>query len=260
MVVAAEINGTPVTMIVDTGAQWTAVTPQAAKRLNLPPDARHGGLHRGVATFSSNINVVVDRFKIGGIDIAGRSLAVVPLPPGIAESPRFAGLLGGDFLYRYDLDIDLQGRTLTLYRNGGCAVGVPPWGLPVVSLPLVKSGANRLITPVSVDGHPFHAIIDTGATASLITRPNALRAGVSSEALDRDPEIASAGLGTTQFMTRRHAFDALQVGPDRFPRPVLLVSGALLGGGDMLLGLDYLGRRRVWISYALRRMFVAAPP
>jgi len=257
MVVAAEINGSPVTMIVDTGAQWTAITPQAVKRLQLAPDSWHGGLHRGVATFSSNINAVARSFKIGGMEIADRSLSVVPLPPGFADSPQFAGLLGADFLYRFDLDIDLAHRTLTLYRNDGCRSGVPPWGVPVVALPLVKSMANRLTTAVTIDGHPFHAILDTGATASLISRPNALRAGVSAATLDQEPALPSHGLGTKDFMTRRHVFAEMQVGQERYKQVNLLVSGAMLGGGDMLLGLDYFGSRRVWLSYALRQMFVA---
>jgi predicted aspartyl protease len=259
MLVAAEINGSPVTMIVDTAAQWTSITPETVKRLNLPPDPWHGGLHSGVATFSSNVNAVTRSFKIGGVEIDGRSLSVVPLPPGIADLPQFAGLLGADFLYRFDLDLDLPHRALTLYRNDGCRVGIPPWGGPVLALPLVKSATNRLTTAVTIDGHPFHAILDTGATASLISRPNALRAGVSAEMLDQDPALPSHGLGTRDFMTRRHVFGVMQVGPERFDRVSLLVSGAMLGGGDMLLGLDYLGRRRVWLSYALRQMFVAAP-
>ena len=259
MLVAAEINGSPVTMIVDTGAQWTAITPQTVKRLELSPDPTHGGLHRGVASFSNSINAIARSFALGGMRLEDRSLSVAPLALAIEVSPPFAGLLGADFLYQFDLDIDLRHRRLTLYRTGGCRSGVPPWGGASTAVPLVKSATNRLNLAASVDGRPFRAILDTGATTSLITRPNALRAGVSAEMLERDPQISSHGLGTEAFMTRRHVFGEVQIGPEHLKDVAMAVGGTLLGGGDMLLGLDYLARHRVWVSYAMRQMFIAAP-
>jgi predicted aspartyl protease len=261
MRVTPAINGTPVTMIIDTGAQWTSLTPAAVRRLHLPRDAWHGGPHRGVATFSSNINAIVRRFELGDITLENRSLAVVPLSFAAVTAPPLAGLLGADFLYRFDLDIDLPHRALTLYRNGGCRAGVPGWGGPVMAIPLVKSATNQLTLTAIVDGHPFHAIIDTGATRSLITRPNALRAGVTAEALERDPVILTHGLGSGEVVMRRHVFGELQIGTEHFRHVALIVGGKALGRGntDMLLGLDFFAGRRVWLSYALRAMFVAAP-
>ena len=160
----AEINDAAVTMIVDTGTQWTAITPETVKRLGLPPDPWNGGLHRGVATFSSSVNAVTRTFRIGGITLEGRSLSVVPLVTGSKVSPPVAGLLGADFLFAFDLDIDLPLRRLTLYPARGCLTRTPPWDIAVAALPLVKSATNRLTLAASVDGHPFRAILDTGAT------------------------------------------------------------------------------------------------
>jgi predicted aspartyl protease len=260
MLVAAEIDGAPVTMIVDTGAQWTAITPQTVKRLKLPADPWNGGLHRGVGSFSNSVNAIAGSFRIGGMAFENRSLSVAPFYLGAEVSPPFAGLLGADFLYRFDLDIDFPHRMLTLYHNHGCRAGVPPWGgVRIVAIPLVKSATNRLNLAASVDGHPFRAILDTGATKTLITRPNALRTGVTPEMLDRDPAFRSRVVGNEAVMLRRHVFGDVQIGPERLKRRALAVGGTMLGGGDMLLGLDYLGSRRVWVSYALRQMFVAAP-
>ena len=259
LLVAAEINGSPVAMIVDTGAQWTTITPDTVKRLELPPDRWNGGLHRGIGSFSNNVNAIAKSFKIGGMAFENRSLSVAPLAVSGKTSPPFAGLLGADFLYRFDLDIDLPHHTLTLYRNGGCRAGVPPWGGTTMATPLVKSATNRLNLAVSVDGHPFRAILDTGSSISLITRPNALRAGMTAEMLERDPVLPGHGLGTEAVMMRAHVFDEVQIGPERLKRLTMVVGGTLLGGGDMLLGLDYLETHRVWVSYALRQLFVAVP-
>jgi predicted aspartyl protease len=256
MLVAARINGSPVTLIADTGAPWTAITPETVERLDLPRDSRHGGLHRGVEGFGNNINAVVGKFEIGGMVLEGRSVSVAPLSIRASISPPLAGLLGADFLYRFDLDINLQRRTLTLYRNDGCRVGVPTWR-PAAAIPLVKSATNRLNLAASVNGHPFRAILDTGASISLITRPNALRAGVTTAQLERDLPLPSGGVGTKEFITQRHVFDEVQIGPERLRNVALAVGGRTLGGGDLLLGLDYFGTRRVWVSYRLRQMFIA---
>jgi predicted aspartyl protease len=128
-----------------------------------------------------------------------------------------------------------------------------------VAIPLVKSATNRLNLAASVDGHPFRAILDTGASMSLITRPNALRAGVTVQMLEQDSAVPSHGLGTEAVMMRRHIFGEVQIGSERLKQTAMLVGGTLLGGGDMLLGLDYLGSRRVWLSYAMRQLFIADP-
>lgn len=261
MLVRPVINGTPVTMVVDTGAQWTSLTLEAVKRLHLPPDTWHGGLHQGVATFSSHVNAIVRSFELGGMTLRNRSLSVVPLSLGAAISPPFAGSLGADFLYRFDLEIDLPHRSLTLYRNARCRLGVPAWGASVMAVPLVKSATNQLTATVTVDGHPFHAIIDTGAVHSLITRPNALRAGVTAKALAGDPVIVIHGLGNEDIRMRRHVFGEVQIGNRHFRNVALIVGGSALGRGNtgMLLGLDFFAGRRVWLSYPLRAMFVAPP-
>src|SRR5262249_26586082 len=151
----------------------------------------HGGMHRGVTSFSNSVNAIVHSFKVGGMALENRSLAIIPFSFAAEVRPPVAGLLGADFLFRFDLEIDLPQRKLTLYRNPGGADGVPPCDGAAMAIPLVKSATNRLNLAVSVDGHPFRAIIDTGANASLITRPNALRAGVTAEALERDTAIES---------------------------------------------------------------------
>jgi gag-polyprotein putative aspartyl protease len=127
-----------------------------------------------------------------------------------------------------------------------------------MALPLAIPAINRLTVAASVDLYPLRAILDTGATASLITRPNALRAGVTAAMLEEDPLVAGSGIGTARFAMRRHVFGEMQVGLQHFRPAPLVVGGTNLGGAGMLLGLDYLGSRRVWVSYRLRRLFIAA--
>jgi hypothetical protein len=57
---------------------------------------------------------------------------------------------------------------------------------------------------------------------------------------------------------RRHRFGSLQVGPQRIQSPSFWVGPVRLTPiADMILGADFLARRRVWISFASQQVFVA---
>jgi hypothetical protein len=57
---------------------------------------------------------------------------------------------------------------------------------------------------------------------------------------------------------RLHRFAELRIGPDVSRDPRLWVASAhVVPIVDMLLGVDWLRSRRVWLSYATRQFFVA---
>jgi hypothetical protein len=57
---------------------------------------------------------------------------------------------------------------------------------------------------------------------------------------------------------RRHGFAELRVGADIARDPTLWVASVrVVPIVDMLLGADWLGSRRVWLSFATKQMFIA---
>jgi len=56
-----------------------------------------------------------------------------------------------------------------------------------------------------------------------------------------------------------HRFDALSVGEERIGSPKIGIDENKLESTEMLLGLDYLRGRKVWISYRTGQMFVQRP-
>ena len=55
---------------------------------------------------------------------------------------------------------------------------------------------------------------------------------------------------------RVHRFDSLTVGGQRLAGAQIGVGDSQLRAPDMMLGLDYLRSRRVWVSYRTSRIFV----
>jgi hypothetical protein len=85
--------------------------------------------------------------------------------------------------------------------------------------------------------------------------------GLTPDVLARDPEGSVHGVGRFAVVTRRHRFGTLQVGAERIADPAIWAAPVhILPIIDMLLGEDWLGRHRVWLSYATSRVFVLQQP
>jgi hypothetical protein len=113
LLVQAQINDQPATLVFDTGADETVLTPDAAKRLGLhwtrmPASKIHGiGGERRVATYRS------DSIKFGTLHGDSWRFLVADVEGGTVKLP-VDGYLGADILRRYDVDIDLVGGRVTL--------------------------------------------------------------------------------------------------------------------------------------------------
>jgi Aspartyl protease len=105
------------------------------------------------------------------------SVTVGPLPVNAIGGRPVAGLLGRDFLSPFDLDLDLSAHRITLYDVRGCDAGFLPWTTPYAAIPASMPMGAALVVQVLVDGRPLRALIDTGASASLITAPGMFRLG-----------------------------------------------------------------------------------
>ena len=114
--------------------------------------------------------------------------------------------------------------------------------------------------PVTLDGTKLRALLDTGASASLLAAPGMFRVGLRQGSLAGDPVDQVSGLGPHIVTMYRHTFRVVRVGGQTIDAPVIWVAPIRLTPiVDMLLGADWLSRQPVWISYATRQVFVAAP-
>src|SRR5262249_20295043 len=153
--------------------------------------------------------------------IADTSVTVGPLPVSEVAGRPVAGLLGRDFLSPFDLDLDLPHHRLTLYDVHECTSGFLPWTLPYAALPASTPVGAALVVPAMVDGRPLRALVDTGASASLVTAPGMFRLGLTPGLLAHDPAGNGRGIGPRPVPMYRHRFSELRVGPEVTHHPVL---------------------------------------
>jgi hypothetical protein len=106
---AARVNGVPLTLMVDTGADRTVISPAALGRAGLATDSGRPVHIMGVTGGATAREVVVPRLDLAGVQVG--PLAVIAHDVGVGEVD---GLLGRDVLDRFTLTVDAASGQATL--------------------------------------------------------------------------------------------------------------------------------------------------
>jgi hypothetical protein len=102
----------PVTLVLDTGADRTLVSPAALARLGIPTQSAGETLVRGVSGEGRGDIVWVTSLEVG--QAASGPIPIVAYDPNLQYAD---GLLGRDFLDRFKVTIDAQQGVVTLAPN-----------------------------------------------------------------------------------------------------------------------------------------------
>jgi len=254
--VRGTVNGVPVLFIVDTGATFSLLAPGMVEMLHLR-DLHATMPLQGVGGTIMAEAVQADRVGLGSgiakdvLFLTGERGFGATLPGG----PPIAGLFGGDFLSHYDLLLNLPHRMMALYSTSrACETPHPNWPMPYYKVPISYARNNStavLVTP-ALNGHSIELQLDTGASVTLVTREQALAAGVTAAALAADPKGHVRGIGRERTETAMHRFDSFALGDLAYAQPRLEVADVLHG----LLGENFLRHHRIWIPHAYHWMLV----
>jgi predicted aspartyl protease len=160
------VDDTQVMLTVDTGAIHTAISSRLADTL---------GLDRNLSSQSEAM--------VGGVAIAqmayAHSLKMGPMATGrvgVMVAPSQAlnadtdGLFGPDVMDNYDVEIDYAHGRFALFSQDHCPGQVVYWTHePYARVPMHVDESAHISVPVTLDGKPVTAFIDTGAERSIMT-------------------------------------------------------------------------------------------
>lgn len=151
------INGRgPFRLVLDTGANRTAVIPSLASRIGTPIGTNTVKLLG--ATGSSIVPMIrVDSIEIGDLWLGDRNVAIVPDVFGGAE-----GVLGADGLSDKRVHIDFKNDQISILRSSG-RVRAPGF----TRVPVKLRHGHLLMFDMKLGGVRTRAMLDTGAQATI---------------------------------------------------------------------------------------------
>src|SRR5215469_12268160 len=104
LLVGVQVNGTPTTFILDTGAERTLMGEDVVRRLGIARDSWVASTVLGIGGYQERPNALPRSLQLGGVALRRHtiledtSVTVGPLPVTVIAGHPIAGLLGRDFL------------------------------------------------------------------------------------------------------------------------------------------------------------------
>ena len=235
ILVPVTLNGAKATFMLDTGGSVSQVTPSLARALKLAVSqspVKLMDMYGYASTEEASVTFGLGRLqdKTAELHIATRDFD---------KNDNFDGILAGDYMGAYDIELDLAGGKLNYFSPDHCAARVIYWpAAAIAAVPMLFRDGHMRVT-ANINGKDVRAIIDTGAPLSSIKGAEAKRL------FDVDENTAGnidAGTvdGKKQFI---HIFDTLGLDGIAMGKPRNLVMPDLVGRHDV--NNDYVTGSRV---------------
>jgi Aspartyl protease len=231
----------PFRLMLDTGASATVLTPVMAKQLGVSVRRNKQSQYRRSTRLGRDLLFWIDTESSDTGSRTGYEY----------------GLLGGDFLDDYVIEIDFPRRKVRFLdpRKYRVPEQVDAEGERVLPVKVVGS---RIAAPVEIGGKEIEVLLDTGVADTLILSGKAARqVGIDVGAL---PEFGTVGTTVGPMEQRFHEAAQFRfAGFDYAPLPVLVAPKGwynLAMGNDSALGYDVLRPFVLRIDYAGRRIWL----
>ena len=171
----------PVTLLLDTGATRTLLTPDIARRLGISPESD--------APRSSMVTLGSQEGELPLIPLASLAVgdaAVEDLQVGVftalPHAPFIDGLLGGDFLKHFTLRLDYARSRLQLIPpdmpDTSSHIATSPPAAVLSTMPTEVIDNHMLVQAMLNHTEPVTLLLDTGTTYTMLTPETARRAGL----------------------------------------------------------------------------------
>jgi predicted aspartyl protease len=239
-----EEGARPFPLILDTGASFSTLTPGLARELGVRVRSTKRSPYRRATRLGRDLQFQVDARRGDTVSQTGREF----------------GLLGGNFLASYVVEIDFPRRRVRFldpdrYRAPEQTAAPDETVLPVQLV------SNRPILEVEIEGHPVSLLLDTGASYGVLIGGRVARAaGLESRAASGLSAAGVMGEIGVEFSEAR----SVRVGALEFRDvPVIVAPRGLYQQGtanDSLIGFDLLSQLTLRIDYPRKRAWFRREP
>ncbi len=262
-VVRARVDGHPLRLVLDTGAEASLITPKAARQAGFGGTAETGVGGLGGGKVRSGQLGFARRIELGAAVVEDSPVVVAPLPRPFAWALNGVdGIVGSSFLQHFATTIDLARSNITL-----CAANHFTPAKQGVAIPMLVSSsapAMGFFQPCiegQIDSVKAIFLLDTGMDASVQLRPGfVVKHGYGQLPVKKLASLhrRMAGIGgTTRSRVVRGR--ALVLGGLTVPGPLVEVPEKDEAVGldcDAVLGLNVWKRFEVTLDYPGRQVWL----
>jgi predicted aspartyl protease len=265
------VNGTTRNFLLDTGAYVTQIQRPVAEERGLTILQGKTSIYDLTGKVSHDEAAIRD-FTVGRLRGNDTSL---PVSPDVESARTSDGFFAMDHMLGYDIDLDFGTDRLTLYSQAHCPRAVPYWAMTATAIIPITMENNHIIVPVTLDGKPFRAWLDTGSTFSALDMDNAQSLyGLTMGSADT-PENGALN-EQPDLRTYAHSFKRLNFGDVTIGNPRLTIippamkealernrSGPAtvfrpkLDTPDLIVGMDVLRKLHLYIAPAEQRIYIS---
>ncbi|HEY6578350.1 MAG TPA: aspartyl protease family protein, partial [Rhizomicrobium sp.] len=180
---------------------------------------------------------------------------------------------------QFDVDIDFAAKKLNLFSQDHCAGKVVYWAADAVTVvPMHVVNSGHIMVPVTLDGHGFDAMLDTGSSHTHLSQESARNIfGLAPDSAGM-AKVGDFGPGG-KTAVYRHSFGALALQGITIGNPGVYIFEDLLRTGmaqtphlgsrltdvdvsdgvtDMILGMSELQNLHVYIAYKEQKLYISS--
>lgn len=260
-IIDGEINGNKAGILIDTGSESSFITRSAVARMTLS---------RANVGMTGLESARIEELRIGPAKRRDWSVLVSPEQD---FGPEVVSLvLGHDFFAAVDVEFDLPNRTVRLFQPRDCAGSSLAYWSNGRSSEAQLQGDSEMLVGVAVNGRPILAILDSGASVSVLTMAEAVRFGVNAQSPGVATAGCSTGVGRPALDYWSAPFESFAIGNELIRNPTLRIADFTrdsmirqVGGRQaasrfaaqpqMILGMDFLRAHRIFVANSQRKVY-----
>lgn len=250
------INGQDKLFMVDTGGYASSVNKDVAEALGLRLRNISHVRIRDAGGKQATSFVEAESLKLGNMEAKNIELIV-------DQADGYDGVIAPDLLRNFDVEFDFAALKLNLYKPHPCLGKVVYWPnhFDVLPIDITQGGHTRV--PVTLDGQQMDAIIDSGASVSVLPVSAAERyfsLHTDSPGVVRSGQLRG-GQGSV-IPAYSYAFKTLSFGAVTAKNPRVLLSDAPNGlsieHSSLVLGMTELHFLHLYLAYKEQKLYVSA--
>jgi tetratricopeptide (TPR) repeat protein/predicted aspartyl protease len=255
--VAAQINGSDVLFIADSGAFYSMITPGMAAELKLK---------RSPAPFRLTVqgiggNVAISVTTVKTFMLANATLSNVDFLVGGNEPGNgAAGVLGQNVLRIADVEYDLANGAIRLMRPENCNkselaywAGSQPYS--VIDIGHANAASPHTTANATINGVKLRVMFDTGAAASILSVRAAERAGIKPGAAGIVAGGIWSGVGRRTIQTWIAPFSSFKIGDEEIRNTHVRIGDIEFDNADMLIGADFFLSHRLYVASSQHKLY-----